>query len=157
MCLLKNEVRIPLRLRLIGGGPDEQRLKLLASELGIRKSVDFIGPVPHDSVPRWLAKSDICVHVTNDMCTGVKVAEYMAAGKPTVISAPWSNRYDEFLQNGVNCILVPLEAKELAQAIEKLLSSRKAGQIATNGFKTVMPWTWDNIARKKMELIQQLF
>jgi hypothetical protein len=38
------------------------------------------------------------------MCTGIKVAEYMAAKKPVVTAAPWWNMYSELLENGVNAL-----------------------------------------------------
>lgn len=156
MVFLKD--RFPtVRLRLIGYGPDMTRLKSHVRRLGLQKNLEFVGLVPHHDVPRWLAESDVCVHITNDMCTGVKVSEYMAAKKPVVIAAPWWNRYPEFLENGVNCIMVPLVPEEVASAFaELLMSPSTADRIAENGFKTVLPWTWEAIARKKIALIEEL-
>jgi len=155
--LLRNKVPTSVVLRLIGSGPDIAHLKSKATQLGVQRFVEFVGLVHHDDVPRWLAESDICVHITNDMCTGIKVAEYMAAKKPVVISAPWWNRYSDFLENGVNCVMVPLHAQELAAAIADLLSNPlTAERMAKNGFATAAAWTWDTIAHKKMALIEEL-
>lgn len=146
-----------VRLRIIGDGPSMGYLKSHAARLGVHEFVLFIGVVPHEEVPRWLSESDICVDVTNDMCTGLKVAEYMATRKPIVVAAPWWNRYDQYLENGVNCVMVPLDAQELANALLDLLESPSiADRLATNGFKTALNWTWENIARKKMTLIAEL-
>lgn len=154
LSLLREKAVISVRLRLIGKGPDMTRLKSLATDLGVRESVQFIGAVPHADVPRWLATSDICVHITNDMCTGIKVAEYMAAKRPVIVAAPWWNRYRRFLKNGANCMMVPLEPERLANTMAYLLRHpRVAQRIAANGFKTISPWTWDDIARKKIAII----
>jgi glycosyltransferase involved in cell wall biosynthesis len=159
--LLLNALRLltdsfqTVRLRIIGNGPDMTRLKFLTIRLGLERFVEFVGLVPHEDVPRWLAESDVCVHMTNDMCTGIKVAEYMAAKKPVVIAAPWWNRYNQYLINRFNCIMVPLVAEELAAAILDLLTSPSiAERIAANGFETVSPWTWETIACRKMALIE---
>jgi glycosyltransferase involved in cell wall biosynthesis len=142
---------------MIGDGPDVARLKHLATDLGLRESVEFVGLVPHKDVPRWLSESDTCVHVANDMCTATKVTEYMAARKPVVIAASWWNKYRQFLENGVNCVLVPLDAEKLAAAISHLLEdSLKAEQMAENGFKTMSLWTLKNMSDKKMALIEKL-
>ena len=59
--------------------------------------------------------------------------------------------------NGINCAMVPLEAERLANTMAHLLKHpRVAQRIAAIGFKTISPWTWDAIARKKMALIKQL-
>jgi glycosyltransferase involved in cell wall biosynthesis len=146
-----------VKLRVIGAGPDIMQLRLLARCLGVEESVEFLGHVAHECIPRLLAGSEVCVHITNDMCTGIKVAEYMAARKPVVIAAPWWNRYDQLLDNGVNCVMVPLVADELAAVIANMLDFPSAADaIAANGFKTVVPWTWENIAQSKMAMIAQL-
>ena len=161
--ILLNAVRLlrdrfsTVRVTMIGNGPDMARVKSLARQLGVERCVEFLGHIAHEDIPRWLAGSDVCVHITNDMCTGIKVAEYMAAKKPVVISAPWWNRYDEFLENRVNCVMVPLVAEELAAAIADLLTSPSTAEtVAINGYKTGFPWTWESIARRKMELIAEL-
>jgi glycosyltransferase involved in cell wall biosynthesis len=150
--------RLPdVRLRVIGSGPDRVRLKSLASQLAIEKFVDFAGPAPHEAVPQQLADSYVCVHITNDMCTGIKVTEYMAAKRPVIIAAPWWKRYNQFLENGVNCIMVPLAAEDLAAAIHRLLTNpRIAEGLATNGFMTASSWTWETVADMKMALIEEL-
>jgi glycosyltransferase involved in cell wall biosynthesis len=160
--LLLNALRLlrdrfqTVRLRIIGNGPDLARLKFLTKHLGLEGSVEFVGLVPHEDVPQWLVESDICVHMTNDMCTGIKVAEYMAAKRPIVIAAPWWNRYNQYLMNRFNCIMIPLVAEKLAAAILELLKSPSiAERIAANGFETVSPWTWETIARRKMALIEE--
>jgi glycosyltransferase involved in cell wall biosynthesis len=146
-----------VRLRVIGNGPDKPRLKSLATQLGVERLVEFVGLIPHEDVPRWLAESYLCVHITNDMCTGIKVSEYMAAKKPVVIAASWWNKYNQFLRNGFNCVMVPLVAEELARAIIILLTDPSTTQsIAMNGFETVSPWTWEAVAQEKLRLMAQL-
>jgi glycosyltransferase involved in cell wall biosynthesis len=144
-------------LRVIGDGPGMTSMKCLAKQLRIDAHVQFVGSVPHEDVPKWLSESDVCVHVSNDTCLGNKVLEYMAAKRAVVIAAPWWNRYDQFLENGVNCVMVPLDAEQLAGALLNLLSDPATAQILTmNGFRTVSPWTWKNAGRKRLMLMEDL-
>jgi glycosyltransferase involved in cell wall biosynthesis len=146
-----------VRLRVIGDGPGMTSMKRLAKQLRIEACVEFVGLVPHEDVPKWLSESDVCVHVSNDTCLGNKVLEYMAAKRPVVIAAPWWNRYDQFLENGVNCVMVPLDAEELATALLNLLSSPATAQtLSMNGFRTASPWTWENVSRERIILIERL-
>jgi hypothetical protein len=53
--------------------------------------------------------------------------------------------------------MVPLDAERLADGIAHLLTHpRVAEHIAATGYKTSSFWTWENVARRKMELIPEL-
>lgn len=58
-------------------------LEELASELGIRSRVDFLGHV--DDVPGLIASWDVCVQAsTRPEPLGQNVLQYLAAGRPTI-------------------------------------------------------------------------
>ena len=50
---------LKVKLEIVGGGPDENKLKNLASSLGITDKVKFIGQIPHSKVPCYLNSFDI--------------------------------------------------------------------------------------------------
>ena len=146
-----------VRLRVIGNGPSMIEVKSLARQLDVETCVEFVGLVPHEEVPRWVAESDICVHISSDTCLGNKVLEYMAARKPVIIAAPWWNRYSQFLENRVNCVMVPLIAEELARAMAELLASpRTAEMLAVSAFRTVSRWSWDTVCQERIVLMKEL-
>lgn len=77
------------RLRIIGDGPERERLESLAKELGV--DVDFRGAVAPESIPGQLAGSAIGVapypapkNEDDHYFSPLKVYEYMAAGLPVV-------------------------------------------------------------------------
>jgi glycosyltransferase involved in cell wall biosynthesis len=91
-----------LRVMLIGGGPEERRLRAHADELGITDLVS-IGRVPYDEMPGLYAKASALVlaSLPRSGCTlypgdiprcfweeqfGMVLAEAMAAGVPMVVS-----------------------------------------------------------------------
>jgi glycosyltransferase involved in cell wall biosynthesis len=77
-----------VRLRIVGGGPQERDLKELAGELGIAGLVTFTGPVPHADVPDALRGLDIFVALSraDSETFGVAVIEASACGLPVVVS-----------------------------------------------------------------------
>ncbi|NTU80903.1 MAG: glycosyltransferase family 4 protein [Chloroflexales bacterium] len=74
---------------LVGYGNAWPELRALSGQLGLDRHVQFVGWVEPGDVARHLNAADICVapepsNPYNDNCTVVKIAEYMAAGKPVV-------------------------------------------------------------------------
>src|ERR1035437_8624817 len=73
----------------IGGGPDQQRMKVMASEMGLGDWVCFTGRVPDELLWRYLATADLCVDPDpftewSNLSTMNKIIEYMAFGRPIV-------------------------------------------------------------------------
>ncbi len=63
-----------------------QRLRTLASDLGIQGSVDFIGSIENSEVASWLQRSKIYVQISDTETFGVAIAEAMSSGTPVVVS-----------------------------------------------------------------------
>lgn len=74
-----------LRLLMIGGGPEEPHLKVLAAELQLEGSVDWRGRVPHDLMPEALLAQDIFFFTSLRDTSGNVLLEGMASGLPAVI------------------------------------------------------------------------
>lgn len=76
-------------LTLVGTGSRLEPLKQTAIAAGVADRVTFTGQVPHADVPWLLAQADICLDPApctelNHHSTMIKIAEYMAAGRPIV-------------------------------------------------------------------------
>lgn len=92
-----------VRLLLVGGGPEEARLKALAGELGVAGQVVFAGRVPHDQVPKYYDLADIMVYPRKsirltELVTPLKPLEAMAQGKIVVASDVGGHR--ELIRDG---------------------------------------------------------
>lgn len=72
------------RLRLIGGGPEETSLRVLADSLGIGSRVQITGFVPRTEALRGLASCDVLLHPSTHDSGGWACIEGMAAGLPVV-------------------------------------------------------------------------
>lgn len=73
------------RLTVAGDGSQRAELERLASHLGVRDTVDFVGH--SDDVPKLLSTSAVLIAPTPREGLGLSVLEAMAAGLPVVASA----------------------------------------------------------------------
>lgn len=83
--------RPDLRLLLVGGGPQEEYLRVKAAELNLGDKVVFLGRVPHDKVQKYYDQVDIFVYPRRSMrltelVTPLKPLEAMAQGRLVVAS-----------------------------------------------------------------------
>jgi glycosyltransferase involved in cell wall biosynthesis len=77
------------RLTVIGDGTQRAPLQQRCRAAGLGDRVRFLGRVAHERVPDLLATADICVDPAppsplNHRSTMIKIAEYLAAGRPVV-------------------------------------------------------------------------
>ena len=50
-----------VRLKVVGGGPEQERYQVKLTELGLEEMVTLVGPVKHDDVYRLMSESRICI------------------------------------------------------------------------------------------------
>jgi len=79
-------------LTLVGDGSRRAPLARALDAAGLAGAARFTGRVPHGAVPALLAAADVCLDPApgtplNHRSTMVKIAEYLAAGRPVVAYA----------------------------------------------------------------------
>jgi PEP-CTERM/exosortase A-associated glycosyltransferase len=97
-----------IRVLLVGGGPQDARLKQLAGELGVSASVIFTGRVPHDQVQRYYNLIDVLVYPRlkmrlTDLVTPLKPLEAMAQGR--ILVASDVGGHGELIEDGKTGVL----------------------------------------------------
>ena len=139
-----------LKFLLVGDGLLAAELRN-ALEAHVRQGrVIFTGAVPHQSVRAYLDAADILVSPHVPMPGGIpffgsptKLFEYMAMGKAITASA--LNQIADVLEHGKTALLVtPGDAKELAEAIQRLAADRELRvELGRNARETVLArHTW---------------
>jgi glycosyltransferase involved in cell wall biosynthesis len=96
--------RVPnLRLRIVGDGPEREKLEALTQELGLTGRVEFLGE-RHD-VPALLSQA--AFFVTSSLTEGISLTllEAMAVGLPVVATSVGGNR--EIVVEGLTGRLAP--------------------------------------------------
>jgi len=96
-----------IRVLLAGVGEDEDELRKLARDRGVHRIVDFVGRIPHEEVPAFMASLDVfCMPSRWESETfGVAAVEAEAMKVPVV--ATTVGGVPEAVQDGVTGILVP--------------------------------------------------
>lgn len=77
---------VPLKLLVVGGGPQERELEQLCDDLGVRQHTRFTGAVPSTDTPSYHNMIDIFVALSNYESFGVAVLEAGACERPVVVS-----------------------------------------------------------------------
>lgn len=138
-------------LYLVGDGPLRASLDLLAVSLGIRESIVFVGPMPHQEIPLWLSAADCLVIPSLSEGFPALLPEAMLCRVPIV--ATDVGGITELLSHGKNGWIVSSgDAAALARGIDALLTMNKeveamveeAYKIALSGF------TWMANAKKTL-------
>jgi glycosyltransferase involved in cell wall biosynthesis len=107
-------------LNIVGEGPDQEKLKALAAELGIAQSTHFIGPVRRPQ--QLLGKSSIFVLASYAEPFGLATAEARQAGCAVIATAVGGT--PEVLEQGSAGILVPPgQPERIAAELRRLMSN----------------------------------
>jgi glycosyltransferase involved in cell wall biosynthesis len=141
--------KIPdVRLIIVGEGEEKDRLKALSHQLGIEKSVRFVGTLPHDEIPSCLQRADVFVLPSRSEGFPNVIAEAMSAGLPVVASR--TGGIPDIIVNQENGFLVEAgDTGTMADRIVLLLqddSLRKT--ISQNNKLRIRDFTWDRIVDK---------
>jgi phosphatidylinositol alpha-1,6-mannosyltransferase len=140
--------------RIVGTGPESERLQDLSQTLGLGSHVEFCGTVSEDERERLLQECDLFVFPTRQLPTdfegfGIAVLEAMQRGKPVVVTR--AGAVPEMVQHGETGLIVePDDPKALAAAILTLLQNpARALELGANA-RTVAyaKYRWDLIAER---------
>jgi glycosyltransferase involved in cell wall biosynthesis len=121
--------RPDIRLLLVGGGYEEQRLRQQAQMLNISDQVIFTGRVPHEQVQRYYDLVDILVYPRlsmrlTELVTPLKPLEAMAQGRLVVASDVGGHR--ELIRDGeTGCLFQAGSPVHLAETVLQLLMARQ--------------------------------
>lgn len=134
----------------VGSGDKVEFFKNLAKQKGLKNSVSFLGPIPHESpdLPKIYQMADIFVNPSAIETQSLVVLEAMATGLPIV--AANSGALPEIVRNGKNGFLFPaIDSSFLAQKIIILLKDEKlAKKMGKESLKMVTPHDREKNFRK---------
>lgn len=117
-----------LRVLLVGGGPQEEKLKAQAAAAGLQNRVIFTGRVPHADVQRYYELIDVLAYPRlpirlTELVTPLKPLEAMAQGRMFVASDVGGHR--ELVRHGDTGFLFRAgHVGALATSLEQVLAQR---------------------------------
>lgn len=111
-----------IHLLVIGTGPDEDHLRSLARNLGVRDRVIFVGFVSQQDMPKFFAVSSIFCRPSRSEGFGNSFIEAMAFGLP-VIATPVGGIVDFIDDRETGLFCAPENPKSIADAVKVLLTN----------------------------------
>lgn len=119
-----------LRVRIVGGGPEEAALREQARRAGLDDCVEWAGH--RSDVMRQLAEMDVYVHPALYEGQGLAILEAMACGRPVIATAVGG--VPAVVRDGETGVLVPpRDPAALAEAVERLWNDpARAERLARN-------------------------
>jgi len=163
LILAMKHVTRPAQLTIVGGSTRRiSELRALSQREGVGERVVFIGPVEPGRRFEWIHRADICLlslaptSIGSRYTSPLKLFEYMAAGKPVIVSDLPSMR--AVLQADRHALLVEGGgAQGFARAIERLLSQPALRErLGREAFALVREFTWEARANRIRAFLEQL-
>lgn len=77
--------RVPVRLTVIGDGPERRRWARMAEDWGLVNQVTFLGALPYGETQKHYARADVLVFTSLRDTSGNVVLEAMRSGLPTIV------------------------------------------------------------------------
>lgn len=112
-----------LAIVIVGAGEPVDDMRRRASELGIAERCHFAGYVPYRLIPGYVQSLDVGVSISlrpeRAMNSELKVRQYLAAGRPVVIS-PGSNEF--VAEEKFGTVVSPEDIEAISEALSFWLS-----------------------------------
>ena len=154
--VIKSLLHLPKNMKflVLGIGPDEEKLRKLARDIGVERRVIFLGHVNHNSIPKYLRISDIFIRPSLSEGMGNSFIEAMAASIP-VIGTQEGGIADFLFDPDLNPeekptgrAVFPRSPKDIALQVEKCLRDKEiTAKIVHNARELVFSkYDWDLIA-----------
>ena len=148
--LVKGKVKL-----LVVGKDDPNYYKELASKLGVMDKTIFTGFVP--DISEYYAASDLFVFPTLYEPFGLVITEALASGLPVIVSE-FAGATDIMNDECEGLLLKdPTNPKEIAEKVNVLVEDENLRkQMSRNARKTVEKYSWDEVARKILEIYEEV-
>jgi len=145
-----------VRLMLVGDGAEEEELRQLVERLSLGNWVSFIGKIPNEKIPEYLAASDVFVLPSLSEGLPNVILEAMASGLPIVASKVGG--LPEMIKNGENGFLVePKSPEQIAKKVLLLLGDNELKEkISKNNKEKAKDYSWESIVIKLEKVYQSL-
>jgi len=142
----------PVRVRIVGEGPESARLHELHATLGLGETVAFLGDIPRQALAVEYVRAHCFCLPTVQEGFGIVFAEAMAAGLPVV--ACRAAAVPELVEDRRTGLLVNRESpEELAMALETLLmNDGLRADLGAAGAARVAAFDLEPVARRFVEV-----
>jgi glycosyltransferase involved in cell wall biosynthesis len=145
----------------VGSGPDEEKLKNLAKDLGVENRVKFVEFVPQEELLNYLKNSDIFIRPSLSEGFGNSFVEAMAVGVSVI--ATQEGGIADFLfdakrnpeKETTGWVVDTKNPKQIAEAVKDILDNpEKTKKVVENAKKMVIgKYDWNIVAKDMREKV----
>jgi glycosyltransferase involved in cell wall biosynthesis len=115
---------VDLDVDIVGDGPLKDYLILLSKELNVDDRIHFLGRIPNEELPKYLAKSPLYISTPITEGASSSLMEAMASGCFPIVTNISGNK--SFIKNGKNGFLVEVNSVDsLVEALEYATSRKE--------------------------------
>lgn len=133
-----------LRLKILGDGPDREKLERMAAEF--RAPVEFLGYQDYAHMAAWLSRSDITINSlvkTAPQSIVTKIGDYLASGNPMINTGSSPEFRKKVEQDGFGLNVEAQNPEALAEAILKLSGNQSKRKILGMRARTIAETEFD--------------
>jgi glycosyltransferase involved in cell wall biosynthesis len=156
--IIKNKYPdLPLKLLIVGGGPQESYLKEMAKDLGIADDTIFTGQVDYRRVPQYHNMISVFVALSNHESFGVSILEASASQRPVVVTNVGG--FPEVVEDGRTGFMVPpRNPAAAAAALEKLIvDPALIVEMGRRGREKVRKaFDWENNVQQMVQIYEEV-
>jgi len=154
----------PVSFLIYGIGPDEEKLRSLAKELGVTSRVRFMGQIDHKDMPLMLSACDIFIRPSRSEGMGNSFIEAMVTGLPVI--ATQVGGISDFLFDRVRNPeqkttgwAVDVEAPEqIAACVEDILGNPEATNVVLSYARETVGqrYDWSSVTEEMKDVFDRL-
>lgn len=147
------------KLEIVGGGPEEKKLRQLTKKLGLEQTVTIHGFLEsYQEVLEIIAKGTMFVLPSIREGQGIVLLEAMSVGTPTIaVNYPGSGVQNVIRHKENGLLVKPLSSKALAKGIQIYLENKPLyNKILRTANEEIKQYDWKNITKEILHVYQQL-
>jgi glycosyltransferase involved in cell wall biosynthesis len=147
-------------LWILGSGPEQAGLALLADQRGLTSNVKLIGQVPAAEIPMWLSRCDVGIlpirrDVFLEFAFPNKLPEFIVAGKAVLVSRLGAIRH-YFTEDAV-AFCEPNDPADLAKQMKRLYGDRELrDRLVRRAREEYAPIRWELMKQRYLKLIGEI-
>ncbi len=124
-----------IKLLVVGDGPDTEKLKSYANDLGISDITHFAGLIPHEDVPYYYSAADLFVNASKTETQGLTILEAMASELPIIVYN--DDNIEEVVDDNVSGRLFNTDDEFEEKILEAINNSEDTMRYRDNALKKI--------------------
>jgi glycosyltransferase involved in cell wall biosynthesis len=146
-----------IRCCIVGDGPEKAALVELARKLEVSENIKFTGFQEYGALIGKVKASKVFVLPSSREGFGMVVIEAFACGVPVVTVREKYNAAQGLVEDGVDGLVVELEEREIAKAVEKMIEKSSGNRkVSEAAFNKAEKYDWDEALVKLENSYEEL-